>query len=56
MRLNQPTKNVFWISVVVAAVALIAKLGLVGFLAPFAFWLMLVAFVLLVLGNTMKGF
>jgi energy-coupling factor transporter transmembrane protein EcfT len=56
MRLNQPTKNVFWISVAVAVIALIAKLGVVGFLAPFAFWLLLVAFILLVLGNTMKGF
>lgn len=56
MRLNPPTKNVFWISVVVAVIGLVARLGLVGFLVPYAFWLMLVAFVLLVLGNTMKGF
>ena len=56
MRLTPPTKNVFWISVVVAAVALIAQLGVVGVLAPFAFWLMLIAFVLLALGNTLKGF
>jgi hypothetical protein len=55
MRLTPPTKNVFWISVVVAVVGLIAKLGLVGFLAPYAFWLVLVAFVLLVLGVAMKG-
>jgi len=56
MRLTPPTKNVFWISVVVAAVGLIAKFGVVAFLTPFAFWLVVVAFVLLVLGNTMKGF
>jgi len=56
MKLTPPTKNVFWISVVVAAVGLIGKFGVVGFLAPYAFWLLLVAFVLLVLGNTMKGF
>lgn len=56
MRLSAPTKNVFWISVVVAAVGLIAKLDVVAFLTPFAFWLLVVAFVLLVLGNTMKGF
>jgi len=56
MKLSAPTKNVFWISVIVAAVGLIAKLGVVTFLAPFAFWLLVVAFVLLVLGNTMKGF
>jgi len=56
MRLTPPTKNVFWISVVVAAVGLIAKFGVVAFLTPYAFWLVLVAFVLLVLGNAMKGF
>lgn len=56
MRLTPPTKNVFWISVGVAVVGLIAKFGVIGFIAPYAFWLMLVAFVLLVLGNTMKGF
>jgi hypothetical protein len=56
MRLTPPTKNVFWISVVVAVVGLVAKLGVIGFLAPYAFWLVVVAFVLLALGNTMKGF
>ena len=56
MKLTPPTKNVFWISVVVAAVGLIAKFGVVAFLTPFAFWLVVIAFVLLVLGNTMKGF
>lgn len=56
MKLTPPTKNVFWISVVVAAVGLVAKFGVVAFLTPFAFWLVVVAFVLLVLGNTMKGF
>jgi len=56
MRLTPPTKNVFWISVVVAAVGLVAKFGVVAFLTPFAFWLVVIAFVLLVLGNTMKGF
>jgi hypothetical protein len=56
MRLTPPTKNVFWISVVVAAVGLIAKLGVVAFLVPFAFWLVLIAFVLLALGVALKGF
>lgn len=56
MRLTPPTKNVFWISVVVAIVGLIAKFGFIAFLTPFAFWLILVAFVLLALGNAMKGF
>jgi len=56
MRLTPPTKNVFWISVVVAAVGLIASFGVVGFLAPFAFWLVLIAYILLALGVALKGF
>lgn len=56
MRLTPPTKNVFWISVVIAVVGLVAKFGVVAFLSPFAFWLVLIAYVLLVLANTLKGF
>ncbi len=56
MKLTPPAQNVFWISVVVAVVGLIAKFGFIAFLTPFAFWLVLVAFVLLALGNAMKGF
>ena len=56
MNLTPPTKNVFWISVVVAVVGLVAQFGVIAFLTPYAFWLVVVAYVLLVLGNTMKGF
>ena len=56
MRLTPPTKNVFYVSVAVAVVALIAQFGVIGFLAPFAFWLALAAFVLLALGVALKGF
>ena len=56
MRLTPPTKNVFWLSVIIGVVGLIAKFNVLAFLTPFAFWLVLVAFVLLILGNTMKGF
>ncbi len=54
MRLNPPTKNVFWISVILAV------LGLVFFFVPavsaYAFWVLVIAYVLLALGNTLKGF
>ena len=56
MKLTPPTKNVFYASVVLAVLGLIAKFGILGFLAPYAFWLVVVAYVLLALGNTMKGF
>ena len=56
MKLTPPTRNVFYASVVLAVLGLIAKFGILGFLAPYAFWLVVVAYVLLALGNTMKGF
>ena len=57
MRLNPPTKNVFYISVILVIVGLLAELGiLLGALSGFAFWIVLVGYVLLALGNTLKGF
>lgn len=56
MRLNQPTRNVFYISVALGVIGLAAKLFSIAFIAPFAFWLVLAGFVLLVLGNVLKGF
>ena len=56
MRLTPPKKNVFWISVGFAVVGLFASFGVVGFLAPFAFWLVLIGYVVLALGVALKGF
>jgi hypothetical protein len=54
IRLTPPRKIVFWISVVIAI------LGLVAFFVPalkeFAVFIALVAYVLLALGNILKGF
>lgn len=54
MNITPPTKNVFYAS------AIVAVLGLIFYFVPavagFAFWVVLVAYVLLFLGNTMKGF
>jgi hypothetical protein len=53
MVLNPPKMITFWISIV------LGLLGLIGFFVPamsgFAFWLLLVGFVVLVLGLTVKG-
>ena len=54
MRLTPPTKNVFYLSVILAVV------GLVFFFVPavagYAFWVALIAYVLLALGVALKGF
>jgi len=56
MKLSAPKVIVFWISVALAAVALLMELGVlnIGFIS--AVWVALAAFVLLGLGNILKGF
>lgn len=53
MRLNPPKMLTFWISIALGV------LGFIGFFVPsisaFAFWLLFVGFVVLVLGLTVKG-
>lgn len=56
MRLTPPTKIVFYISVVLAVVGLIANFVTIPVLSDFSFWLVVAGYVLLFLGNTMKGF
>jgi hypothetical protein len=55
MKLTPPKKSTFWISVVLAVLGLLGAVG-VSFLAPYAFWLTFVGFVILVLGLLLKGF
>ena len=57
MKLTPPTKNVYWIATVLAVLGLIGELtSVVAFLSNYSFWFALVAFVLLWLGVSMKGF
>lgn len=57
MRLTPPKKIVFWISVVLAVLGLVAFfVPALQFFAGIHFWLVLVAYVLLVLGLILKGF
>jgi hypothetical protein len=65
MRLNQPKKNTFWAAVILVAVGVVVYIVhlvvvyllkmTVPFLQPIAFLLVVVGFVLLCLGLTMKG-
>ncbi|HSB65362.1 MAG TPA: hypothetical protein VLD65_02220 [Anaerolineales bacterium] len=54
MRLTPPKRYTFWIAVVLAIIALLGQVAIAA-LAPFAFWILLIAFVLLVLGLTLPG-
>jgi hypothetical protein len=56
MKLKSPTQIVFWLSVLLAVLGLIGQFGVVaGLGGAIAFWLVLVAFVLLALGVLFKG-
>ena len=63
LRLTPPTKNVFYLSVICAVVAvglyLLGVLGLIGggfaAVAHFAFWIAILGWALLMAGVAMKG-
>jgi|MudIll2142460700_1097286.scaffolds.fasta_scaffold826305_1 hypothetical protein len=54
MKLSAPKVVTFWIAVILAILGLLGQLAIAA-LAPYAFWLLLIAFVLLALGNFVSG-
>jgi hypothetical protein len=55
MKLSAPKQITFWVAVVVAVVGVIASLVTIPVLSGIAFWIVVVAFVILALGNLIKG-
>lgn len=58
MRLNPPTVFVFLISLVLVALAIISQLGLVNIPVKFpnqSFWLAISGYVVLMIGNLVRG-
>ncbi|MEM9282605.1 MAG: hypothetical protein AAGA96_12325 [Verrucomicrobiota bacterium] len=55
MKLSAPTQLFFLISLVIAIVALLGGLGVVGAVAGYSFWLAIAAYVVLALGCLLKG-
>lgn len=56
MNFSQPKVITFWIAVILAVLGLIAYLGVLPILeASYAFWLVLIGFIVLALGNLLKG-
>lgn len=55
MKLSEPKVITFWISVALAVLGLLASQGLFAGLAAYAFWLVVAGFILLALGNLIKG-
>ena len=60
MRLNAPTKTTFVVALIIAIVGVLGKI--VGIIAPVEFledyslWAVVAGYIILMLGNTLKGF
>lgn len=54
MRITKPSRSVFYISLILAVLALLLELGVVS-LGVSAFWLMAIAYLILFLGVAMKS-
>ena len=53
--LSAPRQITFIVAVIVFLVGLIGQLAGIAAIAPFAFWLVVIAFVILLVGNLFKG-
>ena len=56
MKLTPPTKIVFWIATVLGALGILDHFMALPIVDGNEFWLLAAGFVLLWLGNTLKGF
>jgi len=55
MNLNAPTKNWWWISVILAVLGVIGYFVAIPFVSVYAFWFVTVGFILLALSTVLKG-
>ncbi|HEV2514268.1 MAG TPA: hypothetical protein VGV07_03400 [Devosia sp.] len=55
MTLNAPSQTMFIVAVVIAVVALIGQLFSIAFIGTYAFWILIVAFIVLAAAVMMKG-
>lgn len=55
MNLSAPTQFVFFISLLLAILAVIGVFVVIPFVTPYAFWFAIAAYVVLFLGNVMTG-
>ena len=55
MQLTPPKQWVFWVSVILAVLGVIGSFVSLLFVSGFAFWFVVVGFVLLAAGNAVQG-
>jgi len=56
MKLSAPKKGVFWISLILIILGLVAVLLPIPFISGISYWITLAGAVLLILGCLLKGF
>ena len=56
MKLSAPKQITFWVAVVVGVIGLLASFVAIPVLSGYAFWIVVLGFVILVLGNVLEGF
>jgi xanthine/uracil permease len=56
MRLTSPKNVTFWIAVILVVLGVIGKLTSVPILTPYSWWLVFIGFIVLMLGNLLRGF
>ena len=55
MNLSAPTQVIFFLSLIIAVIGVLAGLGVITFIPLAAFWLVTIAYVVLAVGCMMKG-
>ena len=56
MKLSAPKNTTFWVATVLALLGFVGNFVSLPFVSDFAFWFVVVGFVVLWLGNYVKGF
>jgi hypothetical protein len=56
MRLSAPKQITFWIAVILAVLGLLSSVVAIPVLSGMAFWLVVIGFIILALGNLIEGF
>jgi len=56
MRLTPPKNITFWIAVILVVLGLLGYLKVISVFSPYAFWLVVVGFVVLMLGVLIRDF
>ena len=55
MNLSAPTKPVFIISLILAVLAVIGMFVVIPVITPHAFWVAIIAYIVLAIGNVARG-